>query len=407
MYKSLIVDDEPMICMGIKMMVNWEAYQITEIQVAHNGEEALELIKKEAPQLLITDIKMPKMDGIQLVKAVRELGLDIHILVLSGYDDFEYVRTMMVHGIENYLLKPVNEEELDANVRSIVEKIHREKELKHRAWMDQNLIRENVLNRWVYGSIGEKELQERAEFLGFDLDGEGYQPFLLKCLGERFETDVEAKNQVYEICSEILAAYEDCYFCQNHNREIIAVRCLSEGQKDTDRIVLECIQSVEEKLGTKLYVLFGVKVEGYWSVPVSFLEAMKSDIFRYESKEDLLRAEKDNTNLVGQMSPMTIRMAKYALEHYKEEVSLKTLAQYFKGNAAYMGQNFKKDTGRSFSDYLKEIRIKKAKELLTNGDYSAKEIGMLVGFQNDTYFSASFKKETGLTPAEYRKEFLK
>lgn len=122
MYKSLIVDDEPMICMGIKMMVNWEAYQITEIQVAHNGEEALELIKKEAPQLLITDIKMPKMDGIQLVKAVRELGLDIHILVLSGYDDFEYVRTMMVHGIENYLLKPVNEEELDANVRSIVEK---------------------------------------------------------------------------------------------------------------------------------------------------------------------------------------------------------------------------------------------------------------------------------------------
>lgn len=72
-----------------------------------------------------------------------------------------------------------------------------------------------------------------------------------------------------------------------------------------------------------------------------------------------------------------------------------------------MGQSFKKDTGKSFSDYLKEIRIKKAKELLVSKDCKAKEIGVLVGFQNDTYFSATFKKETGLTLAEYRKEFLK
>ena len=100
-------------------------------------------------------------------------------------------------------------------------------------------------------------------------------------------------------------------------------------------------------------------------------------------------------------------MAKYALEHYHEELSLKILAKHFKVNAAYIGQNFRKDTGKSFSDYVREIRIKKAKEMLLGHDNTAKEIGVKVGFLNDAYFSATFKKETGLTPAEYRKEFLK
>lgn len=410
MYKGLIVDDEPMICMGIEMMVNWKEHQISTIKIAHNGEEALKLIKEEPPQLLITDIRMPRMDGIQLVKAVRELGLDTHILVLSGYDDFEYVRTTMVLGIENYLLKPVNEEELNENVRAIVEKIQWEKEQKQRASMDQNLIRENVINRWLYGSISEKELQERAEFLGFNLDAPGYQPFMLKGLGGVFEANRDLKDQIFEVCSKILECDDAVCFCKNHSGEIVAVRCLENGEK-TDNIILQCIQAVEEQLQLRLYALMGKKVEGYWAVPKSFQEIVKNGAFRYESKEDLLSSDKEHkkeiSTAAGQMSPITIRMAQYALEHYKEEVSLKTLAQYFKGNAAYMGQTFKRDTGKSFSDYLKEIRIKKAKELLVCKDYKAKEIGVLVGFQNDTYFSATFKKETGLTPAEYRKEFLR
>ena len=93
------------------------------------------------------------------------------------------------------------------------------------------------------------------------------------------------------------------------------------------------------------------------------------------------------------------------LEHYAEDLSLKSLAQHFRGNAAYIGQIFKRDIGRSFSGYLKEIRIEKAKELLKKGNSSAKEISAKVGFQNTTYFCAVFKKETGVSPAEYKKIF--
>ena len=98
-------------------------------------------------------------------------------------------------------------------------------------------------------------------------------------------------------------------------------------------------------------------------------------------------------------------MAEYVLSHYTEDLSLKTLGVYFKGNPAYLGQIFRRDTGKSFSEYLKDIRIAKAKELLKGGKYSAYEISSRVGFSNVTYFTSVFKKETGLSPAEYKKTF--
>ena len=276
-----------------------------------------------------------------------------------------------------------------------------ERERKQRAQRDYDLIRENVINRWMYGAIGDKELQERAEFLGLSLRADSYQPFLLKGLGDDIDRDSELKNRIYEVCASVLSEEFGCYYCQNHSGETIAVWTSPNELADAAEA---CICEVQERLGVRLYALIGDRTEDYWKVPNRFREAVKNGVFRDAIREaaDLSEGDPDRN-----MSPFTVRMAQYALEHYREELSLKTLAAHFKGNAAYMGQSFKKDTGKAFSDYLKEIRIKKAKELLLDKDYTAKEIGLKVGFQNDTYFSATFKKETGLSPAEYRKEFLK
>src|SRR5690349_16006765 len=108
MYRVLIVDDESFILDGLKVIIDWEEYGLEIAGQSSNGVKALELIKQSGFHILITDIKMPYMDGIELIKKIRQEEINIKIIILSGYDDFEYVREAAKHGIENYLLKPIN-----------------------------------------------------------------------------------------------------------------------------------------------------------------------------------------------------------------------------------------------------------------------------------------------------------
>ena len=112
MYRVLIVDDEPYFSEGLKNLIKWEEFGLEVYSVAYDGEEALKIIENVRIHVLITDIKMPKMHGIQLIDYIRSKKLDIRCIVLSGYDDFKYVKAAAVLGIENYFLKPINEEEL-------------------------------------------------------------------------------------------------------------------------------------------------------------------------------------------------------------------------------------------------------------------------------------------------------
>lgn len=403
MYRILIADDEPLITQGLKALIEREEPEIKEIAVAADGEEALEWMEngKNLPDILITDIRMPGRNGIELVKKIREEGWKVRVIVLSGYNDFEYVRSMAVLGIENYLLKPVNSQELHATIQNVLEKVKREQKQRVKAEMDENLIRENIINRWLYDSIGEAELLDRAEFLDMDLELSWYQPCILKLLGDGQEVreQREKRDAVFHVCIEEFMKEENCYFSKNYSGDTIAVFCGEEEAAVKNREVLNrCMEAVKERLGFKIYVLLGEEVEGYWNVAASFREAVTKGIYLDEIAEGKEKID-------GASSPLARRMAEYVLAHYTEDLSLKTLGGYFKGNPAYLGQIFRRDTGKSFSEYLKDIRIARAKDLLKGGKYSAQEISSRVGFSNVTYFTSVFKKETGLSPAEYKKTF--
>ena len=164
------------------------------------------------------------------------------------------------------------------------------------------------------------------------------------------------------------------------------------------------METVKIELPVSPYVLLGSCVENYWEVSASFREAIRGGIHLDSiAAGEAAAAKKEEYNA---SSPFSLRLAQYVLEHYDQDLSLKTLAVHFKGNAAYIGQIFKRDMHKSFSDYLKDVRMEKAKELLENSSLSAKDIAVKVGFQNVTYFSTVFKKETGLSPAEYKRAFL-
>ncbi|GAF65475.1 putative response regulator [Bacillus sp. TS-2] len=119
MYKVIIVDDEPMIRKGIQTVIDWKSFNFEISGSAKNGMEGLELFRKVRPDLMIIDIKMPKMNGLQLLEQIRAENSDVHVLILSGFADFEYAQKAMVYQVDGYLLKPIDEDDLTDCIKKI------------------------------------------------------------------------------------------------------------------------------------------------------------------------------------------------------------------------------------------------------------------------------------------------
>ena len=140
MLKIIIADDEELIRKRLITRIDWESYGFSHIYEATNGEEVIELIKENAPELLITDIRMPVKDGIELVKEIRKENYDIEIIVISGFADFQYAQNMMKYGVGDYILKPIKKELLIEAVLKINNKIFeknvRQKEAKAKYLID-------------------------------------------------------------------------------------------------------------------------------------------------------------------------------------------------------------------------------------------------------------------------------
>ncbi|MDQ0172556.1 response regulator [Paenibacillus tundrae] len=126
MYKVLLVDDEFLISDGISSVVNWSLLGTELIGIAHDGLEALAFIERQRPDIIISDIRMPGMDGLQLVEAVAEKYRNISFIMLTGFTEFEYAKTAMQYGVKHYLLKPCSEESL---VQAIGELVSEKREL--------------------------------------------------------------------------------------------------------------------------------------------------------------------------------------------------------------------------------------------------------------------------------------
>ncbi|WP_018751678.1 response regulator transcription factor [Paenibacillus sanguinis] len=168
MYKVFLVDDEPFILEGLYDIIDWAKLGMEIVGQAENGLAALEALKEVPVDLLITDISMPRLNGLDLIRQAREIQPDLKVIILSGYDDFVYLKEGMALGIENYLLKPINLEEFNATLQAVIEKLDESKVL-----IDEHsirILRDHVMTRWMRQQIGAAEFHERAELLGITLD---------------------------------------------------------------------------------------------------------------------------------------------------------------------------------------------------------------------------------------------
>ncbi len=175
MYRVLIVDDEAFIREGLKVICDWEELGFTVCGDAASGEEALQKILQDKPDLVLMDIKMPGMTGLEIIKRCRDAGVNSRFIVISGYSDFTYAQEAIRYGVENYLTKPVDEEELIPTIKSIKENMDKENRSSSHLVQIRRKAKDVILQEIVHNTAPLENILTREDIDELELDADIYQ----------------------------------------------------------------------------------------------------------------------------------------------------------------------------------------------------------------------------------------
>lgn len=534
--KVFLVEDEMVIRRGIKNSIDWEKEGYIFCGEASDGELAYPMIIKEKPDILITDIRMPFMDGLELCKLVKKELPNIKILILSGYDEFDYAKEAIRLGVTEYLLKPISSGKLLEALNGVSESIRREKEDKDlvRKYMEE--MRENtehekqkffeqmiagnlsmadaletgkkyemnlsagmynlLLFRFTLGKenrksgelLGEAEyaiekLTERLEYVfEFQRGVEGWA-FLL--MADNEEQMSERVKELSKDLEEIMKNYSTITYFGGIGQPVARLRELEESFREAERALaarftmeLNRIISVEdirmaqnvdtlddieitsfgeiEKTRTMLekflnngaedeidefvdvyinelpeenlksvlmrqYIImdayivmmsFCEKIEGIEGEMQAQSEELKNSMKTIQTLEEiknyirmlLKKIIGVRDTISGRRYSDIIEIAKDQIRktYMSDEISLNTIAAEVGMSPSYFSSIFSKEMGKTFVEYLTEIRMDRAKELLMCSSMKTSEIGYEVGYKDPHYFSYIFKKTQNCTPKEFR-----
>ena len=184
MFTMMLIDDEYLVKLGIRETINWKEYGFEIVAEASNGKEGLELALKYRPEVILVDMRMPVMDGMEFMRHARENGLTAKIIILSGHEEFNYAKVALQCEAEEYLLKPIENQELVDAVMKVARKIKEERGIKQYFNHLQNelsSIKKQFLADLIYGNVKDKEvILEKFSFLQIPLDQKDNFVFVVK-----------------------------------------------------------------------------------------------------------------------------------------------------------------------------------------------------------------------------------
>ncbi len=181
MYQAVIIDDEPLIVESIAKAIDWSGFQIEIALASSDPAAALDYILNHPVQLIITDVSMPGLSGLQLIQKAKAMKPNLYVVVLSAYDNFEYVRTALRCGAENYLLKPLDPDELSDTVSQIVHQLQEREQLSSTYGRSMMTFRSAFTEQWVKNMLSGSDLVTRAELLGINLDAPSFTCVIFSC----------------------------------------------------------------------------------------------------------------------------------------------------------------------------------------------------------------------------------
>lgn len=430
MYKVFFVDDEAAMRAGLRDSISWDRSDFVLAGEAPDGELALSLIAEILPDILITDVRMPFMDGIELSRRVARAMPWVKIIILSGHDEFEYAKQAIKIGVSEYLLKPVTSEILFQALEAAAAKIEAERErhrtmehLKKAAIDAQKLRVEKILSNLVYGMT--ENLEDEAKELGGFAGLAYYQVVLVRVL-PREPDDGRTFARACASISQILAPKESIVSFPEGAERFVCIlgaddeAALEEESYATAQAVkYEC----ERSNPCSVSVAIGSSVNGILELPRSMFEARRT--LRYISEKgcslilgfrDLFFPDPESAEPEDRQKAADIgwrssrhdsiieRARDFISSHYAEQaVSLNTVAELVGLSPNHFSTVFSQETGETFIECLTRTRLDKARELLRSTAARASEIAYLVGYNDPHYFSYVFKKNVGLSPSEFRK----
>jgi len=228
--KVFLVEDEIVTREGIRDNVDWASAGFEFCGEAPDGEVALPLIETTQPNVIITDIKMPFMDGLQLCKIVRERMPGTKVIILSGHDEFEYAQEAVKLGVTEYLLKPVGVQTLQKSLQKIAAQIEQDRQeqenfQKLRDQVDENrtLLRERFLLRLVMGAVPLTEAMEKSRLLDLDIIAKSYLVVVLRIELDHDEFDYFAYRQVREIATGLVENNPDVFLFKKDMEELVLI----------------------------------------------------------------------------------------------------------------------------------------------------------------------------------------
>lgn len=271
MYRLLIVDDEKQVREGLKRLLPWEEYGIEICGEARNGAEALELIEALLPHIVLMDIQMPVMNGIELAEKIHENYPQCKFIVLSGYDDFALVRQAMKAGAVDYLLKPSGKEAIIQILEEVMDTF--EDEIASRLKNDEQmkLMKNNVLGRLVSGTLPAREAGEKLDLLELKLDRGPFTVISAEFQPHQNGDDGEKKD--YPVLLETMEIFDRALTAENKGTAFIDPAgnvCMIaqefSGWKEDGclkNILLKCIAEVKEKFSRDICVAVGSSVSNF------------------------------------------------------------------------------------------------------------------------------------------------
>ncbi|MBB6284168.1 response regulator transcription factor [Geobacillus subterraneus] len=396
MWKVLIADDEMIIREGIRESINWEQFNMEVIAEAEDGEEALELAIKHEVNVLFVDLSMPIMDGLTLMRHVRERLPHCRMIVITGHDEFSYAQEALRLQADDYLLKPTDPKQLSEVVAKLKEKLEREhwergyvELLTSQVQKNVRLLRQQLGTEWVAGRLMEEEIMRQLPLLGLPSFCP-VQVVVIQWFSFKNQPIMSHRDRhillfaIENVVSELLANHETVVF------------------RDPDGFVVAMIwtpiskeQRREIETALKKYLYIGAS---------AYMESVEGGIAGVISAYEKCKRQMAEEN---RLSPVVRRAKQYIQTHFNQpELTLESVAQFLNVSPIYLSRMIKQEMGISFVHLLTKIRMTKAVELLVSTELSIHEIAEQVGYDTQHYFSTAFKKVMGVSPNQYRKIHL-